>query len=80
MPAVEEKRTAKVRRRQLAELLGVAPAAISRAAHDKYFCKGYPVWEWAVWHPRGNIVRYYEVPKEILRDLVPPSEHHIYGL
>lgn len=81
MPSVaEEKDTAKVKRRDLAELLGVRPAVISRAAHEKYFCQGYPVFEWAVWHPRGNQVRHYEVPKEILRDLVPPSEHIIYGL
>lgn len=81
MPAVaEEKETAKVNRRELAELLGVRPAAVSRAAHETFFCQGHPVFEWAVWHPRGNKIRYYEVPKPILRDLVPPSEHYIYGL
>jgi hypothetical protein len=81
MPAVaEEKETAKINRPELAELLGVQPPTLSRAAQEKYFCRGYRVWEWAVWHPRGNQVRHYEVPKEILRDLVPPSEHIKYGL
>lgn len=81
MPAVAEKReTAKVDRVTLAELLNVAPGTISRCAHRDYFCRDFPIFEWAVWHPRGNQVRHYEVPKEILRDLLPPSEYQNYGL
>ena len=81
MPTVyDEVETAKVDRRQLADILGVRPPNISRAAHKKYLCQGFPVHEWAVWHPRGNQVLHYQVPKPILRDLLPPSEHIIYGL
>lgn len=76
----EEVETAKVKRMDLARLLGVSGAIISRAAHEKYYVQGRPVFDWAVWHPRGNQVRHYRVPKDILRDLVPPSEHIIYGL
>jgi hypothetical protein len=81
MPAVaQDEETAKVERRSLAQMLGVTPNAVSTAAHEKYFCKGYPVFEWAVWHPRGTKVRHYQVPKDVLRDLVPKDEHYIYGL
>ena len=78
--ADQAEETAKVDRQTLADMLGVQPQTVSRASHGKYFVKDYPVFEWAVWHPRGGQVRHYRVPKSILRDLVPPSEHMIYGL
>jgi hypothetical protein len=80
MPAVSDKETSKVSLRDLADLLDRDDSTVSRCARGKYFCAGYPVWEWAVWHPRGNVIRHYQVPKHILRDLVPQDEHVIYGL
>jgi hypothetical protein len=81
MPATKDDvETAKVKRQPLADLLGVTPSCISQAAHGKYFVRNFPVWEWAVWHPRGNTIRFYRVPKPLLRDLVPPEEHILYGL
>lgn len=80
MPAVADKDTAKVNRETLAGLLNRDPSTLSRAAREKYFCNEYPVFEWAVWHPRGNHIRHYEVPKHVLRDLLPQSEYWKYGL
>lgn len=54
--------TQELDRNQLAEVLGVEPHTVSAAAHGQFFCRGYPLHEWAVWHPRGNEVQYYEVP------------------
>jgi hypothetical protein len=81
MPATQDDvETAKVTRNALADILGVAGPTVSNAAHNKYFVRDFPVWEWAVWHPRGSTIRFYRVPKPILRDLVPPEEHILYGL
>ncbi|WP_148278300.1 helix-turn-helix domain-containing protein [Salinibacter ruber] len=59
--------TEKLDREELADMLGVTPNTVSGAAHGQFLCRGHAVHEWAVWHPRGNQVRYYEVPKEIIR-------------
>jgi hypothetical protein len=81
MPAVAENEdTRKVTRMELAEMLNRSGDAISRAAHKKFFCNGWPIFEWAEWHPRGNQIRFYRVPVHVLRDLVPPSEYDRWGL
>lgn len=64
--------TRKLNRNQLAEALGVEPHTVSGATHGRFLCQGYPLHEWAVWHPRGNEVRYYEVPTHALQ--TEPSE------
>jgi hypothetical protein len=80
MPAVAAEDTRKVTRDQLAELLNRRPETVSQAAHQKYFCNGHPVFEWAEWHPRGTSIRHYNVPVHVLRDLVPSSEYQRWGL
>jgi len=68
-------RTTKLDRSELAEVLGVEPHTISGAAHGNYLCEGHPIHEWAVWHPRGNQVLYYQVPVGIIRDEMPRSDY-----
>lgn len=80
MPAITEKATKQVRLEDLADMLNRDSTSVSRAAHDKYFCAGYPVFKWAVWHPRGNQVRHYEVPVHDLKELLPPAEYSKYGI
>lgn len=81
MPAtVADEQTRRVSLRDLAEMLNRTPAAVSQAAHRKHFCKGYPVFKWAEWHPAGNQIRFYMVPTYVLRDLVPPEEYDRWGL
>ena len=72
--------TTNLGREELAEVLGVAPHTISGAAHAGYLCRGHPVHEWAVWHPRGNEVLHYKVPSSVIRDEVPPEEYARYNV
>lgn len=50
---------------QLAEILDVAPATLSEAAHKCYSCGGYPVNEWAEFSETGRIIG-YDVPSFLL--------------
>lgn len=50
---------------QLAEILDVAPATLSEAAHNYYSCGGYPVSEWAKFSETGRIIG-YDVPSFLL--------------
>lgn len=50
---------------QLAEILDVAPATLSEAAHKYYSCGGYPVNEWAEFSESGRIIG-YDVPSFLL--------------
>lgn len=67
--------TRRLDRKELAEILGVVPHTISGAVHGEYLCRGYPVYEWAEWHPRGNQVRHYQVPVQILEEEAPTFSH-----
>jgi len=81
MPKVSDaEHTTKLTRDELADVLGVSPAAISRSAHEKYFCKGYPVWEWAEWHPRGKTVMHYSVPQPVLKQKLSRDEYPKYDI
>jgi len=48
--------------KQLADVLGVAPASLSQAVKDGYNCGGYPVADWAVETDSGRI-KGYEIPE-----------------
>lgn len=50
---------------ELAEILDVAPATLSEAAHKYYSCGGYPVNEWAEFSETGRIIG-YDVPSFLL--------------
>lgn len=80
METTEEEVTRKVDVSTLADLLDVSKSAVSRAGHMKFFCQGFPVFEWAEWHPRGNKIRFYRVPRSVMLDLVPPEEYDRWGL
>lgn len=50
---------------ELADILDVAPATLSEAAHKYYSCGGYPVNEWAEFSESGRIIG-YDVPSFLL--------------
>lgn len=81
MPAVsQEEDTRAVSRGDLADMLNRNPSTLSQAARDTYFCNDYPVFEWAVWHPRGNEIRHYDVPVRFLKERLPKEEWTRYGI
>lgn len=51
-----------------AELLGVSPSALSRAANAGHYSAGEPVFDWAVRSPSGRITG-YDIPEEAARRL-----------
>lgn len=80
MPDTKKVDTVRIKRRELADLLGVSGAAVSRAVHQKFYCGGFPIWEWAEWHPRGNQIEAYEVPKWAVKDLADQEEWPKYDI
>lgn len=81
MPTVAEEDTRTVSGKELADMLNRAPGTISRGAKRKYFVQEkYPVFEWAEWHPAGNIVRQYHVPVQVLKEKLPQSEWSKHGI
>jgi transcriptional regulator with XRE-family HTH domain len=48
--------------KELADRLGVTPAAVSQATTESHKCQGYPVAKWAT--RRCGQVLWYEVPSE----------------
>lgn len=80
MPAVADQNTRKVKQKDLAAMLDRTPTALSQAVRRKYFCAGYPVFEWAVWHPGGKQIMHYEVPVQVLKEIAPKDEWISYGI
>lgn len=74
MPAVTDKDTREVSQQDLADMINRTPTAVSQATRRKYFCAGYPVFEWAEWHPAGKQIRHYNVPVQVLKEIVPDDE------
>ena len=64
----------------LAEMLDRTSAAVSQAVRRTHFCAGYPVFEWAEWHPNGKQVMHYKVPVPDLKVLLPEDEYAHYGI
>ena len=56
---------------QLASVLGIRATSLSSAARKRHFSRGYPVAEWAVWHPGGAQIMGYDVPFSVARELLP---------
>lgn len=80
MPKVSDPPTSKLSRTELADIFDVQPATISKCAHEKFLCRGYAVWEWAEWHPRGNTVRFYRVPHPVLKQKIHRDEWPKYDI
>lgn len=80
MPAVSEKNTRKVKQKDLAAMLGRTPGALSQAVRRTHFCAGYPVFEWAKWHPGGKQIMHYEVPVQVLKEVAPRDEWTKYAI
>lgn len=57
--------------RELADLLGVTPSAVSQATKEGRPCSGHPVSEWAT--RRNGQVIWYEVPDQVVEDERPPT-------
>jgi len=64
----QSQETTQLDRNEVADLLGVKPNTVSNAAHNKFICQGYFVYDWAVWHPKGNMILHYEVPNDIIEE------------
>lgn len=66
--------TVRLSQQQLAKVLGVSSAYISRATHKRWKVHGHRVWEWAEWTEsrRPDVdqrVRGYTVPRSALRKI-----------
>jgi hypothetical protein len=70
----------KVKQKDLAGMIDRTPGALSQAVRRTHFCAGYPVFEWAKWHPGGKQVMHYEVPVQVLKELLPKEEYARYGI
>jgi hypothetical protein len=80
MPTVSEEHTRKVKQKDLAKMLDRSPGAVSQAVRRTHYCAGYPVFDWAKWHPNGKQIEHFEVPLQVLKELVPEEEYLKYGI
>ena len=69
-----------VSQKQLAAMVDRAPGTLSQAVRRTHYCAGYPVFDWAKWHPGGNQIECYQVPVRVLRELLPEEEYARYGI
>lgn len=77
---VSDQKHREVSQQELAAMIDRAPGTLSRAVRRRYYCAGYPVFEWAKWHPAGNQIECYRVPIQVLRELLPEEEYARYGI
>lgn len=80
MPATVSDDYRKVKQKDLAEMIDRTPGALSQAVRRTHFCAEYPVFEWAKWHPGGKQIMHYEVPVQVLKELLPEEEYARYGI
>jgi hypothetical protein len=80
MPDIASKEYRVVDQKDLADMLDRSSAAISQSVRRTHFCAGYPLFEWAKWHPGGKQVMHYEVPVAVLKELLPEEEHTRFGI
>lgn len=81
MPAtVSESDFRKVPQKDLAKMIDRTPGALSQAVRRTHYCAGYPVFEWAKWHPGGKQIEHYEVPVQVLKEVLPDKEYSRFGI
>lgn len=81
MPAtVSDENYREVRQKDLADMIDRAPGTLSQAVRRKHYCAGYPVFNWAKWHPGGKQIECYQVPVQVLKELLPKEEYTSYGI
>lgn len=80
MPVVSDQDTRPVKQKDLAAMLDRTPTALSQAVRRTYYCADYPVFEWAKWHPGGKQIEAYEVPTQVLKELLPEQEWSKFGI
>ena len=81
MPAiVPENDYRELSQKELADLIDRAPATLSQAVRRTHYCAGYPVFDWAKWHPAGNQVECYQVPIRVLKEKLPKEEYTEFGI
>lgn len=61
-------------------MLDRTPGTLSTAVRRKYYCAEYPIFEWVKWHPGGKQIECYQVPVQVLKELLPEAEYTKYGI
>jgi hypothetical protein len=81
MPAtVSDHDYREVSQKELAAMIDRAAGSLSQAVRRKYYCAGYPVFDWAKWHPGGKQIECYQVPVQVLKEILPEEEYTRYGI
>ena len=69
-----------VEQKDLVNILDRSSAAISQSVRRTHLCAGYPLFEWAKWHPGGKQVMHYEVPVRVMKEILPRGEYSRFGI
>ena len=72
--------TKKLKGVEFAEMVGVTSGYLSRAARNDWLAKNVRPRQYAVLHWKGEHISHYEVPKELIKDLVPSYRWSDYGI